>query len=259
MNDNPLPLRSHLLELRRRMTYMAIVVAVSTGVAFVFHQQILRFLMVPAKQFEETPLEGPIFTNLAELISIAFKASLLFGIFASLPFVLFQIAMFVSPGLNRRERIYLYTLMPVSLLAFGLGAAFGYFVLFPPMVNFLLNFGNDIAVPAISISSYINLMIALLFWMGIIFELPVVIFFLAKIGLVSSGFLGKHRRYAIVIAFIIGAVITPTFDPVNQSLVAAPIIVLVRNQRLVGQVGGQGAECEQAGTRTEQTIESRLT
>ena len=240
MNDKPLPLGSHLLELRRRMTYCAIVVAATTAVAFVFHQQILRFLMVPAKQFEQTPLEGPIYTGLAELISIAFKASLLFGIFASLPFVLYQIAMFVSPGLNRKERIYLYTLMPVSLLTFVLGAAFGYFVLFPPMVNFLLNFGNDIAVPAISISSYTNLMISLLFWMGVIFELPVVIFFLAKIGLVSSSFLGKHRRYAIVIAFIIGAVITPTFDPVNQSLVAAPIIVLYEISVWLAKLAGRG-------------------
>ncbi len=240
MNDKPLPMRSHLLELRRRMTYAAISVAATTAIAFVFHQQILRLLMGPAKQFEETPIGGPVFTNLAELISIAFKASLLFGIFVSLPFVLYQIAMFVSPGLNRKERIYLYSLMPVSLLAFVSGATFGYFVLFPPMVDFLLNFGNDIAVPMISISNYINLMITLLFWMGIIFELPVVIFFLAKIGVVSSSFLGRHRRYAIVVAFILGAVITPTFDPVNQTLVAAPIIVLYEISVWLAKLAGRG-------------------
>ena len=240
MNEDALPLRSHLLELRRRMTYAAISVVVTTAIAFVFHQQILRLLMVPARQFKETPLEGPVFTSLAELISIAFKASLLVGMFASLPFVLYQIAMFVAPGLNRRERIYLYSLMPASLLAFILGAAFGYQILFPPMVDFLLNFGNGIAVPMISISSYINLMISLLFWMGIIFELPVVIFFMAKIGLVSSGFLGRHRRYAVVIAFILGALITPTFDPINQSLVAAPIIVLYELSIWLAKLAARG-------------------
>ena len=148
------------------------------------------------------------------------------GLFVSLPFVLYQIVMFVAPGLNPKERRYLYILMPVSLLAFVAGAAFGYRVLFPPMVNFLLNFGSDVATPLISIRSYVNLMLRLLFWMGIIFEIPVVVFFLAKIGLVSPEALARNRRYAIVVAFILGAVITPTFDPINQALVAGPIIVL---------------------------------
>ncbi len=240
MNDEPLPLKSHLLELRRRMTYAAISVVVTTAIAFVFHQQILRLLMEPAEQFVEIPLGKPIYTSLTEFISIAFKASLLVGIFASLPFVLYQIVMFVAPGLNRSERRYLYVLMPVSLLVFVLGAAFGYRVLFPPMIDFLLNFGRDIAIPLISISSYINLILSLLFWMGIIFEMPVVIFFLAKIGLVTSGFLGRHRRYAIVIAFILGAVITPTFDPVNQSLVAGPIIVLYEVSIWLAKLAARG-------------------
>ena len=240
MNDEPLPLKSHLLELRRRMTYAAISVVVTTAIAFVFHQQILRLLMEPAEQFVEIPLGKPIYTSLTEFISIAFKASLLVGIFASLPFVLYQIVMFVAPGLNRSERRYLYVLMPVSLLVFVLGAAFGYRILFPPMVKFLLNFGSDIAIPLISISSYINLILSLLFWMGIIFEMPVVIFFLAKIGLVTSGFLGRHRRYAIVIAFILGAVITPTFDPVNQSLVAGPIIVLYEVSIWLAKLAARG-------------------
>ena len=240
MNDEPLPLKSHLLELRRRMTYAAISVVVTTAIAFVFHQQILRILMEPAQQFVDTPLDKPIYTSLTEFISIAFKASLLVGIFASLPFVLYQIVMFVAPGLSRSERRYLYVLMPVSLLVFVLGAAFGYRILFPPMVDFLLNFGSDIAIPLISISSYINLMLSLLFWMGIIFEMPVVVFFLAKIGLVTSGFLGRHRKYAIVIAFILGAVITPTFDPVNQSLVAGPIIVLYEVSIWLAKLAGRG-------------------
>ncbi len=240
MSDEPLPIKSHLLELRRRMTYAAISVVVTTSVAFIFHQQILRLLMEPAEQFVDLPFGKPIYTSLTEFISIAFKASLLVGLFASLPFVLFQIVMFVAPGLNRTERRYLYSLMPVSLLVFVLGAAFGYRVLFPPMIDFLQNFGSDIAIPLISISSYINLMLTLLFWMGIIFEMPVVIFFLAKIGIVSSSFLAKNRRYAIVIAFILGAVITPTFDPLNQSLVAGPIIVLYEVSIWLAKLAARG-------------------
>ena len=226
MNEDGVPLGSHLLELRRRLTYAALSVLVTTAVAFVFHEQVLVLLMEPAQQFVDTPRKKPIFTELTEFISVAAKTSLLVGLFVSLPFVLYQVVMFVAPGLNPKERRYLYVLMPASLLAFVVGAAFGYRVLFPPMVNFLLDFGSEVATPFISIRSYINLMLTLLFWMGVIFEIPVVTFFLAKIGLVSPEALGRNRRYAVVAAFILGAVITPTFDPINQGLVAVPIIVL---------------------------------
>jgi sec-independent protein translocase protein TatC len=226
MNEDGVPLGSHLLELRRRLTYAALSVLVTTAVAFVFHEQVLVLLMEPAQQFVDTPGKKPIFTELTEFISVAAKTSLLVGLFVSLPFVLYQVVMFVAPGLNPKERRYLYVLMPASLLAFVVGAAFGYRVLFPPMVNFLLDFGSEVATPFISIRSYINLMLTLLFWMGVIFEIPVVTFFLAKIGLVSPEALGRNRRYAVVAAFILGAVITPTFDPINQGLVAVPIIVL---------------------------------
>ena len=224
--EGAVPLRSHLVELRRRLTYAAISVLVTTAVAFVFHEQVLILLMEPAQQFVDIPNGKPIYTELTEFISVAAKTSLLVGLFVSLPFVLYQIVMFVAPGLKPKERKYLYVLMPASLLAFVVGAAFGYRVLFPPMVNFLLNFGSDVATPLISIRSYINLMLTLLFWMGLIFEIPVVTFFLAKIGLVTPEMLARNRRYAIVAAFILGAVITPTFDPINQAFVAIPIIVL---------------------------------
>ena len=247
MNDEPLPLRSHLLELRRRLTYSAISVAVTTAVAFAFHRQILRFLMEPAKQFEEIPIGGPVYTTLTEFISIAFKTSLLVGLFASLPFVLYQVVRFAAPGLNRTERRYLYILMPATLLAFLAGAAFGYYVMFPPMIRFLLNFGSDIAIPMIAIGSYINLILMLTFWLGIIFEMPVVIFFLAKIGLVSSEFLGRQRRYAIVVAFILGAIITPTFDPINQSLVAIPIIVLYELSIWLAKLAARGRGTQAVG------------
>ena len=219
-------MREHLLELRRRLMWSAGCVLLTTVVAFAFHRQILRLLMEPAQGFDALPNGRPIYIDLTEFIGTAMKASLLVGLFASLPFVLYQIVMFVAPGLTPRERRYLYALMPASLLAFAAGAAFGYFILIPPMVDFLLNFGGDIAAAQIRISSYISLMLTLLFWMGIVFETPIVLFFLSKIGIVTPEFLGRQRRYAVVAAFILGAAITPTFDPINQSLVAVPIIVL---------------------------------
>ena len=123
-----------------------------------------------------------------------FRWSLLVGIFSALPFVLFQVVMFVAPGLTPKERRYLYALVPLMILSFVAGAAFGYRVLFPPAVHFLLSFGNDVATPFIRIGNYVNLMISLLFWMGVMFETPVVLFFLAKIGVVTPQFLAKNRN-----------------------------------------------------------------
>ena len=247
MKDAERPIAHHLIELRKRITWSAVAVLVSTAAAFAFHQQILEVLMNPARGFEGVPNQKPIYTELTEFIGIAFKVSLLAGIFLSFPFVLFQIVMFVAPGLNRQEKRYLYSLVPVSLLAFLGGAAFGYFVLFPPAVNFLLTFGSEIATPLIRIGNYANLMLTLLFWMGIVFETPVVLFFLSKIGVVTPSFLAKNRRWAVVVAFILGALITPTFDPINQALVAIPIIVLYEAGVWLAKIGGRRPATEELG------------
>ncbi|MDP6420637.1 MAG: twin-arginine translocase subunit TatC [SAR202 cluster bacterium] len=226
MKDQPQSIRDHMLELRRRVTHAAISVLVTTVVAFVFYEQILQLLMGPAEGFVDMPNGKPIYTDLTEFIGIAAKTSLLVGIFASLPFVLYQAVMFIAPGLNKAEKRYLYALLPTTLIVFMIGASFGYRVLFPPMVKFLLTFGNDVATPMIRIGTYVNLMLRLLFWMGIIFETPVVIFFLAKIGLVTPSFLARNRQWALVIAFVLGALITPTIDPINQAIIAVPTYAL---------------------------------
>ena len=240
MNVKQAPIGQHLVELRNRLVWSAVAVIVCTGVAFVFHERILTLLMGPAQGFTQIPNQKPIYTELTEFLGIAMKVSLLVGLFAAFPFVLYQMVMFVAPGLSRSERRYLYALLPVSLIVFALGAAFGYRILFPPAVKFLLSFGNDIATPYIRIGNYVNLMLSLLFWMGIVFETPVVLFFLSKIGVVTPSFLAKNRRYAIVIAFILGAIITPTFDPVNQSFVAVPIIVLYEAGIWLAKIGHRG-------------------
>ena len=240
MIDKKLPIGQHLVELRNRVTWSVVVVLVCTLIAFAFHQQILAFLMKPAQGFAGSPTGKPIYTDLTEFIGIAMKVSFLAGLVLALPFVLYQVAMFVSPGLSGTERRYLFTLLPFSLLAFTAGAYFGYRVLFPPAVNFLLSFGSNVATPYIRIGNYTNLMIMLLLWMGIVFETPIVAFFLSKIGIVSHRLLARSRRYAIVGAFAMGALITPTFDPVNQTLVAVPIIVMYELGIWLAWLGGRG-------------------
>ena len=238
--DKGVPLRAHLLELRRRATYAAASVLIMTVIAFIFHERILILLMEPAQQFVSIPGGKPIYTDLTEFISIAAKTSLLVGLFCSLPFVLYQVVAFVAPGLNPSERRYLYALVPASILAFVAGAAFGYRVLFPPMVEFLLTFGSEVATPMIRIGSYTSLMLRLLFWMGVVFQLPVVMFFLARIGLVNPDTLARNRRYALVGAIILGAIITPTFDPINQMIVAAPIFLLYEISIWVAKLAARG-------------------
>ena len=249
--DRQAPITEHILELRRRLMWSAAAVVVTTGIAFAFHQQILTFLMAPAQGFADIPNQKPIYTDLTEFIGIAMKASLLVGAFAALPVVLYNVVMFVAPGMTPRERRYLYALLPLTLLSFLAGAAFGYKVLFPPAVHFLLTFGSDVATPLIRIGNYVNLMLRLLFWMGVLFETPVVLFFLAKIGVVTPEFLARHRRYAVVVAFILGALITPTFDPVNQALVAIPVIVLYEISIWLTKLARPGRKSKELEPSTE--------
>ncbi len=225
-NPNEMNMGQHLLELRKRLMWSAGFIFLTTALAFVFHAQILTLLMEPAQGFANVPQGKPVYLDLTEFIGIAMKASLTVGVAASLPFVLFQVALFLAPGLKPNERRYLYILIPVSLIVFIIGAGFGYRIIFPPAVSFLLNFGSEIVTPMPRIGTYVNLMLSLLFWMGVVFETPVVLFFLSRLGVVSPEWLSRKRKYAIIIAFVLGALITPTFDPINQTLVAIPIIIL---------------------------------
>lgn len=252
MNDNEVPIGQHLSELRRRLAWSVIAVGVTTGLAFIFHKEILLLLMRPARGFAQVPNQAPIYTEMTEFIGTAMKVSLLAGFILALPFVMSQVVMFVAPGLSFSERRYLYSLIPLSLLAFLAGAAFGYRVLFPPAVNFLLTFGGDVATPFIRIGNYTNLMLTLLFWMGIVFETPLVAFFLAKIGVVTPSFLARNRRYAVVVAFVLGAIITPTFDPINQTIVALPIIVMYELGIWLAKLGYRGR-----GSSGELTIDTK--
>ena len=231
---------THLDELRSRVTKSVLAVVVTTAIAFVFHRQILLVLMEPAKGFDQTPFDGPIYTHLTEFISIAFKVSLLAGFILALPFVLYQIVMFVAPGMTPKERRYLYGLVPATILAFAAGAVFGHQVLFPPAVRFLLSFGSGIATPIPTIGAYTNLMLTLLLWMGLVFETPIVAFFLSRIGVVTGDWLAKQRKYAVIVAFILGAIITPTFDPINQTIVSVPIIVMYELGIWLAKLGGRG-------------------
>ena len=227
MTTGELSLRKHLEELRKRLLVSVVVTVVTTAVAFVFYKQIIRVLLRPA-DLEAATDGGPglVFIEVTEMVAVTMKVSLVSGLVLAFPIVLYQVIMFVAPGLTSREKRYLFAFMPAVVLAFAAGVSFGYFVLIPPAISFLVGWGSDIATPMIRIGNYVNVMVMLLFWMGVVFETPIVMFLLAKLGIVSWRGFARWRRYWVVVAFILGALITPTFDPLNQSLVAVPLIVL---------------------------------
>ena len=214
------PVLSHLSELRQRLVRSVIAVLIATVITFFFAPQIFEILKAPAGDI------SLIFIEMTEMIGIYMKVSLAGGIMLTMPYLAYHVIMFVSPALTRREKRYVYLILPWIALMFAGGVVFAYFILIPPATRFLLSFGSDIASPEIRIGNYISLVTRLLLSIGLVFELPVITTFLARLGIITSRWLASKRKIAIIFAFVLAAIITPTFDPINQTLVAAPLIIL---------------------------------
>ena len=218
--DNRLTITGHLIEIRQRLTISVIALVITVIVAFVFYEEIFHFLIAPAGNI---PL---IYTEMTEMLGTTMKVSLAGGVVLAMPFFVYQFIMFVSPALTRKEKKYVYIALPWIALMFAGGVAFAYFILLPPALKFLLTFGGDIATPQIKIGNYITLVTRLLVAIGVVFEIPVVITFLSRLGIVTPQWLSRKRKWAFIGAFILAAIITPTMDPINQALVAVPLVVL---------------------------------
>ncbi len=234
----------HLGELRRRVFISVLALLVGSAVAFAFFRQIIELLVRPARDLGTDAAGQLIYTEVTELLTTSVKVSFVCGFILALPVILYQVVMFVGPGLTRREKRYLLAFLPAAFLAFVSGVAFAYFVMSPPALHFLLTFGSDVATPMIKVSNFVDLMVRLLFWMGLAFETPLIMYLLASLGIVNARRLGRFRRYWVIIAFILAAIITPTFDPVNQALVAAPLLVLYELGVLLARVAGRRKEPE---------------
>ena len=148
------------------------------------------------------------------------------GIILAMPYLTYELIMYVSPALTSREKKYVYLVLPWIALMFAAGVAFGYFVLIPRITGFLITWGSSLVEVVPKIGSYINLVTRMLLAVGLVFEMPVLTTFLARIGILKPKWLADKRKGAVIFAFILAAIITPTIDPINQSLVAVPLIVL---------------------------------
>lgn len=220
-----LTVMEHLDELRFRLFISAAFVVIGLGVSVFFGNDIIAFLKKPAEaRSENFELQ---FIEPFELFATYFRVSLLGGLILGMPMIVYQGLRFVSPGLDAKERRWLYATVAGTFVLFLSGVAFAYYIALPPALGFLLDFGGgDIAKPNIRVGSYVDFVTRLLFWTGVTFQTPLVVMYLARFGIVSARQLLHWWRFAIVGAFAIAAIVTPTIDPVTQSLVAGPIIVL---------------------------------
>ncbi len=219
-NDEKLTILGHLSELRNGLIRCVIAVLITTIISFIFAKQIFHILILPTEGV------NLIYIEMTEMIGTYMKVCLTSGIVLAMPYLIYQFLMFVSPALTPKEKRYVYLILPWIALMFIGGVVFGYFVLIPPAMKFLISFGSDIATPQIKIGNYISIVTGLLLAIGLVFEMPVVTTFLARLGIITPKWLANKRKPAIIFAFILAAILTPTVDPINQSLVAIPLIIL---------------------------------
>lgn len=223
-SDEKQPFLSHLEELRKRLIASAIAAGIGFVVCYIFSEELFELLVIPLKK--QMPAgDRLIFTNLPEMFFIYLKTAFVSGILLVSPYIFYQLWLFIAPGLYKNEKKYVIPFVIFSTVLFAVGSLFGYFVVFPFGFKFFMGFANEYIQALPSVKQYFSFAIKLLFAFGIIFELPVVTFFLARMGLVTSDFLRKKRKYAILLTFVIGAILTPP-DVITQCMMAGPLIVL---------------------------------
>jgi sec-independent protein translocase protein TatC len=223
-DQDKIPFTAHLEELRRRLIICFIAVGIGFVLSYGFKEKLFQVLTRPLIGVMQ-PGDKLIFTGLPEAFFTYLKVSFLAGIILATPVLFFQFWMFVAPGLYEKEKRLLIPIVSLSTVFFVGGAFFGYFIVFPYGFKFFLGFASDIIKPLPSMREYLSFASTLLLAFGLVFELPLIITFLAKLGMVSVPFLKKNRKYAILLFFIAAAILTPP-DVVTQILMALPLIVL---------------------------------
>lgn len=227
MSEEKMPFTQHLEELRKRLLICAIAIAVGFVISYAFKERLFEILVKPwiaaLPKGQEAKL---IYTAPHEAFFTYMKVSFIAGCGLAVPVIVYQLWRFVAPGLYENEKRYLIPVVVCSTLFFLGGASFGYFLVFPVGFQFFTSFANDYITPMVSTREFFAFSSRMLLAFGLVFELPVFMFFLAKLGIISSTFLRRQRRYAIVLIFIIAAAITPSPDVVSQCLMAAPLLIL---------------------------------
>lgn len=237
-----MPLTEHLGELRKRIILSLVALTITFSISFAYSEDLFKAIMFPLKyeldfsvtkkylyfapkdKLQTTKL---VFLAPAEAFWMSIKISMFTAIVLSLPVLFHQLWKFISPGLLQKEKKYALPFILATTILFIIGASFCFFIVLPYALTFLLSYKTgDVLMPMLSVGQYVDFCIKFVLAFGAVFELPVLIFFLTRLGIVTPETLAKHRRYAILSAFILSAFLTPTPDAFNQTLMAIPMILL---------------------------------
>ena len=216
-------LLEHLEELRKRLFWSIVSLSVAFVPCWIWVREIFTFLEGPLRRIR--PDEKLVFLGLADPFLLYFKVAALAALFMAAPFILYQLWGFIAPGLYRKEKLYLAPFLLFGTLFFLGGGAFAYYVAFPTAADFLLKMGADFEMQ-LTVERYFSFLLTMILGLGMMFELPIVILVLSALGVVTPGFLLRHFRWAVLIIFVVAAIITPTPDVVNLCIFALPALGL---------------------------------
>ena len=230
----------HLEDLRKRLFYSFVALFIGFIPGWIFSKELYAILARPVTQYlpEGTKLA---FTTLTAPFMLYMKTAFLASIFFMSPFVFLQLWYFIAPGLYQKEKKYVVPFVLMTTFFFSLGALFGYFIVFPWACRFFLQLGQDFQA-VITVDQYFGFALKVLLGIALVFELPTLIFFLAKMGLVTAKWMIHNFKYAVLAVFVIAAVITPTPDIITQSIVAIPMLALYGLSILIALAVGRGKE-----------------
>jgi sec-independent protein translocase protein TatC len=246
MDEKKLPLTTHLQELRKRLVLSFIAVGAGFALCYAFSESIFDILSAPLLKM--MPTGGSlIFTSVAEAFFTYMKVAFIAGLILASPFVLYQVWAFVAPGLYRHEKKYVIPFVLAGSFFFAIGILFAYYVALPVGFKFLLGFATDFIKPMPSMKEYLSFSIKFLLAFGLIFEFPVVLVLLARIGVIDAKTLARQRKYAILLIFIFAAILTPP-DIISQVILALPMIGLYELSILLSRIFGKKSPPAQPAT-----------
>ncbi len=238
IEDYKMSLTDHLVELRKRLVRSVIILLIGFGVCYYFKD--FFFDIVTAPLVQVLPKNSYlIYTGLTEAFFVYMKLAFFASLIITCPLIIYQIWKFISPALHSTEKKYVLPFVFFSTLLFVSGVLFGYFVALPPAFEFFVSFNSKYLQSMISFSDYLSLFVTFLLGFGLSFELPVFMFFLAKLGIVNSTMLSKNRKYAILVIFIVAAILTPSPDALSQILMAIPLMFLYEVSIFITKFAGK--------------------
>jgi sec-independent protein translocase protein TatC len=215
----------HLDELRTRLIHSVIAIGVGCVISFIFLNQIFAFITLPMRQM--LPAGGSLIqTEPSEIFMLYLKVGGLVGLFIATPFVMWQLWLFIAPGLYAHEKKFAIPFVLLSTFFFTAGAIFSHYIAFPWTWKFFINFSPEYVQPMIKLGPAFSLYVKMLLGFAVIFQMPTVVFFLSRMGMVTPGLLIRHFKYAVLIIFILGAVLSPGGDVVSQAMMAGPMLIL---------------------------------